>query len=276
MYLLYLDESGNPENPEDRHFVLAGAAIFERVTFFLSGAIDAIQARHFPGVEPIPFHATDIASGKGFWRQVPKETRFALLGDVGRAIAEAMHPGLFLFGAVIDKDRDLHGEAAVRRATEEICRRFDVLLKREYQEYGNAQRGLIVFAESRYQTRHRVWVQDFRRLGTQWGLINNLSDIPYFAIPRETRLLQVADMVAHATWVLYERHDARLIRPFIQRFDRRAGVLHGISHVTPNRAACPCPRCCSEREPHSLGPWFDAPPTPPAAPAPPTPAAPAA
>ena len=34
VYLLYLDESGNESDPSDKFFVLGGAAVFERVTYF--------------------------------------------------------------------------------------------------------------------------------------------------------------------------------------------------------------------------------------------------
>ncbi|SRR6266849_4298242 len=45
-YLLYLDESGNENDPADRHFILAGAAVFEQNTFFLARALDEIQTKH--------------------------------------------------------------------------------------------------------------------------------------------------------------------------------------------------------------------------------------
>ena len=66
MYLLYLDESGNENDPADKHFVLAGAAVFERNTFFLSRALDELQTKHFPGLQPIPFHVSEIRSGRNF------------------------------------------------------------------------------------------------------------------------------------------------------------------------------------------------------------------
>lgn len=40
MYLFYIDESGNEDDPADRHFVLGGTAVFERVSFFLAKAFD--------------------------------------------------------------------------------------------------------------------------------------------------------------------------------------------------------------------------------------------
>ena len=58
MYLLYLDESGNEDDPGDMHFVLGGAAVFERQTFFLSQDLDGLQAQHFPGLPPVEFHTS--------------------------------------------------------------------------------------------------------------------------------------------------------------------------------------------------------------------------
>ncbi len=103
MYLLYLDESGNPDNPADRYFVLAGDAIFERQSFFLSRALDDVQTRHFPGLPPVTFHATDIRSGSKFWRTVDEGKRSAILQEIGDVIARANAPGLVLFGAAIEK-----------------------------------------------------------------------------------------------------------------------------------------------------------------------------
>jgi len=130
MYLLYLDESGNPDNPQDRHFVLAGAAVFDRQTFYLSRALDRVQKNHFPGSPPVVFHAAEIRAGDGFWRRVPRVTRDQVLQDIANVIAGAHHPGLVLFGAVVQKTDTLHGETAVLRATEEVCRRFDIFLMR--------------------------------------------------------------------------------------------------------------------------------------------------
>jgi len=103
VYLLYVDESGNPDNPQDRHFVLGGAAVFERQTLFLAQDLDETQRRHFPGLQPVVFHAADIRAGSGFWRAVPQTTRQAVLQDIGNVIAGAKRPGLVLFGAAIEK-----------------------------------------------------------------------------------------------------------------------------------------------------------------------------
>jgi len=82
MYLLYLDESGNEDDPADKHFVLGGAAVFERQTFFLSRDLDALQTRHFPGIPPIEFHASAIRAGRGFWRDIDRAKREEVLQDI--------------------------------------------------------------------------------------------------------------------------------------------------------------------------------------------------
>lgn len=255
MYILYLDESGSPDDPTDRFFVLGGAAIFERQTYYIAQDLDRIQTQHFAGQPPVEFHASKIRSGDGFWRRVAQDTRTTVLGQLQESILRPPEPGLVLFAAAVEKNRELFDEEAVKRATELICRAFDIFLMRRYNEANDPQRGLIVFAEGRFHQRSRVWVKGFRELGTKWGVLVNLSDIPYFASTKETRLLQLADYVAHATFLLYERRNPELIRGIIERFDKKDGVLHGLVHE-PRPVGCTCPNCHSRRIPGNNGPWL--------------------
>ena len=179
-----------------------------------------------------------------------------------QAIRSPRDPGLVLFAAAVEKNRQLYSEEAVKRATELVCRRFDIFLMRRHHEAHDPQRGLIVFAEGRFHQRSRIWVRGFRELGTEWGVLVNLSDIPYFASTRETRLLQVADYVAHAAFLLYEKRNSELIRGIIHRFDQKDGIIHGLVHE-PRPAGCECPDCFSRRTPGSHGPWLAAADTPP-------------
>ena len=48
MYLLYLDESGNENDPSNRYFVLAGLALFERQIHHLNQRLERVQEKHFP------------------------------------------------------------------------------------------------------------------------------------------------------------------------------------------------------------------------------------
>jgi hypothetical protein len=244
-------------DPKDKYFVLAGAAIFERVTFFLSRALDELQTRYFPGVQPIEFHAAPMMAGEGFWRTIEKEQRRKILEDIAQIISTSNDPGLVLFGAAIEKSSSMWGESAVEHATEELCRRFDVFLKRRENEADDPQRGLLIFSEGRFHKRARVWVRGFRQLGTHWGILKNLSDIPYFASSQETRLLQVADYVSYAVFRLYERRDPSFIRPFLHRFSTQHGTLHGLVHTrSASMVSCDCPACASRRNPHSFGSWI--------------------
>jgi hypothetical protein len=253
VYLLYLDESGNEDDPADKYFVLAGTAIFERQTYFLSRALEQVQLDHFPGLPPVEFHASPIRKGKDFWRNVDAPKRQAVLEALARVLKDANTEGMALFGAAVEKSADLWGERAVEYATEEICRRFDLFLARHHYAE-NPQRGLLIFSEGRFTKRAKLWVRGFRELGTRWGTLKNLSDIPYFASTRETRLLQLADIVAHAVFLLYERRDPSLIREFLHRFDKKDGVLHGLVHRR-SAGACDCPACSSRAIPHNYGPW---------------------
>ena len=142
MYVLYLDESGNPDNPADRHFVLGGAAVFEQTTFFLSRDFDNLQRKHWPSSQPIEFHASPIRSGKGFWRNVQAAEREAVLDELGVLIKNSNKNGVVLFAAVVEKDAKVYGEDAVKLATEQVVKRFDTFLTRCYQEHNNSQRGL--------------------------------------------------------------------------------------------------------------------------------------
>ena len=239
MYLLYLDESGNESDPADKFFVLAGAAVFERVTFFLSQSLETVQTKHFPGLPPIEFHASPMRTGKGFWRNIPEAKRIEVLDDIADVVANANEPGVQLFAAAIEKSSVLYGEDAVLHATEQILTRFDKFLTKR-NDVGDPQRGIVVFAEGRFDKRAKVWVNEFRQLGTRWGVIKNLSDIPYFASVKETRLLQVSDFVAHSVFMLYERRNPTLIHKFIHRFNLRDGTLHGLRHYRPASSAGPC------------------------------------
>ena len=257
MHLLYLDESWNENDPADRYFVLGGISLFERQTFFLTRAMEAVQRRHFPNHPPVPFHASQIRSGRRFWRKVDRDIRQAVLADLIQEIIGSPDRGRTLFAAAIEKDSRLYGETAVEAATEQVCKRFDLLLTRQFHENDDPQRGLIIFSEGRFDARAKLWVRDFHRKGTSWGAINNLADIPYFAAMQESRLLQAADLVAHAVWLLFEKQDATLAGALLPCFDKRSGVLHGLVHVGPSSGrGCPCPACRSRRRPADFGSWL--------------------
>ena len=134
MYLLYLDESGNESDPNDQYFVLAGIALFERQTYYLSDRVEAIQEKYFPNHQPITFHLTDIRARKGFWRKQPEAVGQAVIKDLTDVIVTAPDQGRLLYAAAIEKNATLWREQAVEAATEQICQRFDNFLTRSHHE----------------------------------------------------------------------------------------------------------------------------------------------
>jgi hypothetical protein len=235
MYVLYLDESGDEKNAANRHFVLAGVAAFERQIHFLTEAVDAIQNRHLPGLEPVPFHASPMRKGKDFWRKVPLEMRLQMLADIGNVLANSDPRGVVLFAVAVQKSARCYGEPAVQLAVEEICGRFNLFLARRHKHERDTQRGLIVFAEGRFDQRARTWVRTFRRQGTRIGWIRNFAeDLPYSASANDSRMLQLADHVAHAVFLHFEQNDDSLLGPIEKKFDRDGTSIHGLVLKTGN------------------------------------------
>jgi hypothetical protein len=75
MYLLYLDESGNPDGQDDRYFILRGVAVFEREVYWIDEEVNKLAKTHFPGSE-IEFHAQAIAGHREEpWRSCPAPKR---------------------------------------------------------------------------------------------------------------------------------------------------------------------------------------------------------
>jgi hypothetical protein len=82
--------------------------------------------------------------------------------------------------------------------------------------------------------------------GGRWGRLRNLAEVPFFVDSRASRLVQLADLVAYATWRKYEFSDGRFFDPLIPKFDSEGGVLYGLVHRRGS-AACFCPACHSRR-----------------------------
>lgn len=248
MYLLYLDQAGNAGHAGERHFVLAGAAVFERATFHMTRALDALQRRYLPEHPDTRIHAGDIRSGKGVWRRVPRLSRNAMLTDLGKVILDAYAPSVVLFGAVVDRAYG-RGAPVVHAALEQCCRRFDLHLSRKVSD-GHDQRGAVVLGggtRAALVGTQEGAVGGPRLLGTSWGALKFVSDVALEAPAAATRPLQLAGYVAHALYAAYERRDARLLEPLYPRFDAKGGIMHGLVHMTARWRTCRCEPCSSRR-----------------------------
>lgn len=134
-------------------------------------------------------------------------------------------------------------------AFEDLCQRFEFFLARQRQA-GDPQRGpLILDRTTREPTLQRL-SREFRKVGTQWGVLRNLADTPLFVDSRASRLVQIADHVAYSVFRRYSSGDAQYFDIFdiiASRFDEADGVIHGLVHKNAERFACLCPACLSRR-----------------------------
>ncbi|MDT8343712.1 MAG: DUF3800 domain-containing protein [Thermohalobaculum sp.] len=244
MYLLYLDDSGSPGNRDERYFVLAGVCIFERQVHWLSRNLDDLAAR-LGHVEPakLEFHASEILAGRkgSFWRQYGNvEARRGVLRQ-GLAAFRSLSNDTCLFGAVIDK-ASAYPEDPVELAFEEICRRFDHFLRRQFLG-GNAQRGLLILDKHKSESRLQALAAEFRDAGHRWGVLRNLADVPFFVDSQVTRGIQFADMVAYALRRKFESGDSEFFNVIDDAFDAEGGVVHGLLHKKAPGTLCDCPYC---------------------------------
>lgn len=234
MYLLYLDESGDPYSWDEYNtFVLGGVAVFEGELNKLADSLDELQKRSFPSISiPLNFHASHIHNGKDRFRRMSRKHRAQLMLEIYSIIADVKWPGLVLFAAAIDASWVEPGKDACTGAFEEICRMFNGFLIRQFQR-GTPNKGLLIVDPSGRETRYRECIADYRAHGTSWGYIGNIVDIPYFAHSKETRMMQLADFCAYAVFLHYERGNSEFFNVIQPRFEKmERGGIYGLSHLT--------------------------------------------
>lgn len=246
MYLLYLDDAGSAKNSAQKHFVLAGIAVFERQAYWLQKGLDDLAAAlEHPEPGTLEFHGNAIwaARKRSWWRQYTSEKRRAVIAD-GLKSAESLYPiQRRLFGVVVDKEAR-SPEDPVEYAFEQICSRFDQFLRRLYRQ-GNPQRGMIFIDKSADETRLQSLANEFRTFGHRWGTMPNIVDVPFFIDSKATRGIQYADLVAYALWRKYERGDGEFFDIIAHWFDSEGGVIHGLHHYRGPNDPCDCPACVS-------------------------------
>ncbi len=172
MYLLYVDESGSPTG-DSEHFVLGGAAIFERQTFYLSQHLDDIHDRYFPESEStVEFHASELwGARKEPWKSMSFSEKGQLMSDILDCIANANDPGVALFAVAMHK-ASFRYDDPVEKALEQLILRFDTFLTRRYRA-GDNQRGIMIFDESRFRGRIEALMAQFTKAGTRFGRVKN-------------------------------------------------------------------------------------------------------
>jgi hypothetical protein len=248
MYLLYLDESGDANGWQDQqHFVLAGIAVYENSISSLDNELQRIQEKYFPQITiPIAFHATDIRRGKGQFDQFLPKIREDILNDVYNIIRNTRFPACLIFATAMHISKAVDPLQVRRDTLEDICQRFNTFLMRQHKA-NMPSKGLLIIDQNR-EDEYRQLVAEFKQSGTKYGYLGNVVDIPYFARCHETRMLQLADFVANATFRYYEKQETKDLDIIYDKFDRqfKDGPHVGLKHFTKN-INCPC-KACSERE----------------------------
>jgi hypothetical protein len=232
MYILYLDDAGSVRNADDRYFILAGIALFERQIYFLQKALNEL-ALTLERVDTanLEFHANAMHAGRGRWRaHGRREERRAHMVNALKT-GMSLQGRWRLFGVVVEKSA-ISPEDPTEYAFEQLCNRFDRFLGRMHND-GNTQRGLIVLDKSTRETRLQTLATEFRANGHRWGNLRNLVDVPFFVDSQATRIIQYADLVAYALWRKYQHHDDEFYDLIKDRFDVEGGVVHGL-HVLEN------------------------------------------
>lgn len=228
MYLLYVDDSGDVEDPQIDHFVLGGVAIFERQTYWVSQEIEKIAARFDPAdSRSVELHGNPMVQGNKGWKRFPQQDRIQAMQDVLGAFNKT-HPSNRIFSVVIEKGSVTDGDP-VEFAFEQLCNRFDRYLGRLHKE-GDTQRGILIVDESKHERRFQRLARNFSIVGHRWGILRNLSEVPLFVDSRASRLIQLADFVSYGIFRHFEKGDNRFFSILQTKFDREGGQTHGLVH----------------------------------------------
>ena len=106
MYLLYFDGSGSVRNPNERHFVLAGVAVFERQIFHLIRRTDEYVETVADAVDA-ELHGSVMANGKAdSWKGMPRPARLAAI-DGGLDLLNNAHRSVVAFAVAVEKTAHL-------------------------------------------------------------------------------------------------------------------------------------------------------------------------
>jgi hypothetical protein len=249
LILLYVDESGNHE-AADEHFVVGGVAVHEADLEALRRQVQTLMSVHLAShLQDLELHATAMRTGKGSWRSVPRAVRESLLREVAELLGTFTPPSgnRYALFAVAREQGAVPYANPMERTFEELYLRFNGFLQRRAP--GGAQYfGLVVADEAKYEKVLQPMVTQWRELGTRIGPVRQVVEVPLFVDSRATRLLQLADFVAHAVYLLYERDKSDLVDLMQGAFDTTGGTMHGLVHLTPYHQLCIC-RACSSRRP---------------------------
>jgi hypothetical protein len=249
MHVLYLDESGKEEH---ENFVLAGAAVFEGDMRGVMQQLDSLALKYFgEDADSTELHVTGLRSLA--WSETndsfSKEEFYSWSHDMGVLVRDyEPYRGMILFGQVIHRPSLKPHEDPYLVAYEGLCKRFDTFLVHQHRA-GYTSKGLIVLDRSRPEREEKIRrvAAELRTSGTIWGPLYNITEVPLFADSNQTRLLQLADFVAHSTFRNYEWQHAREFNLILPKFYCHEDTIHGLGHKIEKQYKCMCAVCLTRR-----------------------------
>ena len=200
LHLLYLDDSGSAANIAESYFVLGGLSVFEAQADWFTRELDKL-AQSIDPANPslVEFHASEIFARRSEpWKGMGRQEAQGVIKAVLQIVAGSYDTAR-IFSCAVEKASIRPGTDPVELAFEDLCQRFDLYLTR-LRGQGDRQRGLLILDKSTKETSLQRLTREFRSLGTQWGAIHNLADIPFFVDSSASRLVQYADAIAYAVF----------------------------------------------------------------------------
>lgn len=244
MYLLYVDESGDLNAPDKEHIVVAGLIVHESDVRRLVRATEAVVAKNLDEhLRRLELHAQRIRTGGGPWHGIPRPVRQALLQDTATLLQtfEGAHP--FALLAVVRSPGAVPYADPLERVYEELALRFNTFLSH------HREMGIVIADEAKYANIVQPLVREWRDgKGTRFGRLTRLVEVPLFVDSKVSRPIQLADFVAHATWLTYESKEESLLVPLEERFRQLGGPMHGFVHLSADHRVCPCIACFDRRQ----------------------------
>jgi hypothetical protein len=225
VHLLYLDDSGSPPNRDEQYFVLGGLSVFEAQADWFTRELDRL-AESIKPADPasVEFHASEIFSRRARpWNAMTKGEAQGVIKAVLQVVAGSYETAR-VFAYAVEKSSLPAGTDPVEIAFEDLCSRFALYLTR-LRGQGDRQRGLLILDRTTHETSLQRLTHEFRKLGTQWGNIHNLADIPFFADSSASRLIQIADHIAYAVFRRYNASDTQYFDIIAPKFDSADGVI---------------------------------------------------
>lgn len=134
-------------------------------------------------------------------------------------------------------------------AYEQLSGRFDYYIQsHDIEGTGPRERGIIILDNSSHESGLQTLTLNIHKTGNRWGnQLRRIVEVPLFVDSRPSRIIQLADHIAYATFRRYNANDLTYFNAIENRFDQRDGVIHGLVHQQTTNKNCTCPACFSRR-----------------------------